>query len=140
MRTKIAKEFHWEMSHRLPFHEGECRNIHGHTYKLLVEIQGEVNGNGMLMDYYDIKKLVNPLIQKLDHAFICDESDTLMLDFITKNNFKHFVIKNYTTSENLADFFLHTLAEDFRKFPNIEILKVRLYETSDAFAEAEMKL
>lgn len=140
MRTKIAKEFHWEMSHRLPFHEGDCKNVHGHSYKLLVEIQGEMNGNWMLLDYYDIKKLVVPLIQKLDHSFICNETDTLLLDFVRKNNFKHFVIKNYTTAENLAQFFLDSLAPDFRNHPNIEILKVRLYETNDAFAEAEMRL
>ena len=29
MRTTISKQFRWEMGHRLPFHEGLCKNIHG---------------------------------------------------------------------------------------------------------------
>ncbi|MFI5263969.1 MAG: 6-carboxytetrahydropterin synthase, partial [Candidatus Kapaibacterium sp.] len=30
MLTRISKSFRWEMAHRLPFHEGGCRHIHGH--------------------------------------------------------------------------------------------------------------
>ena len=38
---KIAKEFRWEMGHRLPEHFGLCKNIHGHSYKMVVEFEGE---------------------------------------------------------------------------------------------------
>jgi len=40
---KIAKEFKWEMGHRLPEHFGQCKNIHGHSYKMLVEFEGEID-------------------------------------------------------------------------------------------------
>ena len=39
---KIAKEFRWEMGHRLPEHFGLCKNIHGHSYKMIVEFEGEL--------------------------------------------------------------------------------------------------
>jgi len=49
---KIAKEFRWEMGHRLPEHTGLCRNIHGHSYRMVVEITGDVLANGMIIDFY----------------------------------------------------------------------------------------
>ena len=140
MHTVIAKEFRWEMSHRLPFHTGDCKNIHGHSYKIRIELSGDADDNGMLLDYYDIEKIVMPLIRKLDHAFICNESDTIMLDFLTKNKFKHYIIKETTTAEHLAEYILNELAPEFKKNSNIEHIKIRVYETEDAYAEAEAKL
>ncbi|TAL69064.1 MAG: 6-carboxytetrahydropterin synthase QueD [Bacteroidetes bacterium] len=140
MFSKIAKEFKWEMSHRLPFHKGECKNIHGHSYKLRIELSGKVDDNGMLIDYYNIEKIVMPLVRKLDHAFICNEADTLMLEFLTKHNFKHYVIKENTTAENLADFFISKLSPQFKNYSNINHIIIRVYETEDAYAESESKL
>lgn len=137
MKTRIAKEFRWEMSHRLPFHDGLCKNIHGHSYKLLVELEGEPESNGMLLDYYDLKKIVLPLIEKLDHACLCDKSDKILLDFIKANNFKCVVMDNYSTAENIALFLLEDLADKLRQYKNIEKLRVRLFETSEVYAELE---
>ncbi|HND76050.1 MAG TPA: 6-carboxytetrahydropterin synthase, partial [bacterium] len=67
--VKIAKEFHWEMAHRLPYHTGGCQNIHGHSYILWVEIEGQPQENGMLLDYAEIKRIVKPMIDTLDHGF-----------------------------------------------------------------------
>ena len=33
---KIAKEFRWEMGHRLPEHFGLCKNIHGHCHSYVI--------------------------------------------------------------------------------------------------------
>ena len=55
---KIGKEFRWEMGHRLPLHTRGCQNIHGHSYKLIVEIEGEPGANGMVADYTDLKQIV----------------------------------------------------------------------------------
>jgi len=60
MNTKISKEFKWEMSHRLPFHKGLCQNIHGHTYKLRLDLVGSLDENGMLIDFYDLEIITQP--------------------------------------------------------------------------------
>lgn len=135
MIIKIAKEFKWEMSHRLTFHKGPCKNIHGHTYHLLVEISGVPDENGMVMDYYDLEAIVNPLIMKLDHSFLCDENDQIMLDFLRANEFKHFVIPLPTTAENIANYLLDYLMPHFRKFSNLKQLMIRFQETQDVYAE-----
>lgn len=138
--VRIGKEFIWEMSHRLPFHEGPCKNIHGHSYKMLLELEGEVNLNRMLIDFYDIEKIVRPLIDKFDHAFIVDKEDKLMLNFLVQNGFKYYKISGLSTAEDLALYFLDELKKDFSKFSNLVKLKVRIYETQDAWAEVETKL
>lgn len=138
--VKIGKEFVWEMSHRLPFHEGACKNIHGHTYKMLLELEGEVNHNRMLIDFYDIEKIVRPLLNKIDHSFLVDKNDNLMLDFLKQNNFKYYEIDNFSTAEDMSYYFMNILKVDFQKFDNIKKMKVRIYETSDAWAESEIIL
>ncbi len=85
---KIAKEFRWEMGHRLPEHFGLCKNIHGHSYKMLVEFEGELDKNGMIIDYYDVEKIINPIIEKLDHAFMVNKDDKIVLGVFRKDEFK----------------------------------------------------
>jgi 6-pyruvoyltetrahydropterin/6-carboxytetrahydropterin synthase len=139
MIIKIAKEFKWEMSHRLTFHKGPCKNIHGHTYRLLVEIAGEPDENGMVMDYYDLEAMVNPLIMRLDHSFLCDEKDTIMIDFLRVNDFKHYIIPPTTTAENVARYLLDYLLPNFQKYKNIRGLMIRFQETEDVYAEISHK-
>lgn len=138
--VKIGKEFVWEMSHRLPFHAGPCKNIHGHSYKMRLELEGEPNHNRMLIDFYDIEAIVRPLLDKIDHSFIVDKNDTIMLPFLKENNFKHYEIDNFSTAEDMSYYFMESLKPEFQKYNNIRKLRVRIYETSDAWAESETEL
>lgn len=138
--TRIAKEFKWEMSHRLTFHEGPCRNVHGHSYKMRVELYGEPDKHAMVLDYYDVEKIFRPLISSLDHAFLCDKDDKLMIDFLSANGFKYMIMPNYSTAENMVDFFISEVIEQIRAFNNIISVKIRVHETEDTFAEKEVDL
>lgn len=140
MKAKIAKEFTWSMSHRLPFHKGLCKNIHGHAYKMRVIVGGETDENGMLIDFYDLDGAVRPIISSFDHAFLCDEKDTKLIDFVKDNGFKYSVIPTTTTAENVGWFILQKLKEAFSGFSNLNYLAIRFYETEDAFAELETEL
>ncbi len=140
MRLKVSKEFHWQMSHRLPFHRGLCSNIHGHNYKLRVTVEGEPDSNGFVIDFYDLVRAVQPIIDNLEHSFVVDENDTKIIDFLRENNFRHFVVPTTTTSENLAIWFAHEISKNLKNYPNIRKLIVRFYETSDSFAEFETEI
>lgn len=140
MITKIGKDFIWEMSHRLAFHNGPCKNIHGHSYKLRVEIEGELDEQSMLLDYYDLEQIVKPLIMQLDHAFLCDKNDNIMLPFLKEHGFKYFVIDDYTTAENMVTFFLNEFGTKFKQYENIHSLMVQVYETFDVYAERKVSL
>lgn len=137
---KLGKDYIWEMSHRLPFHNGWCKNIHGHSYKMRLELVGELDENGMLIDFYDIDKVVKPVINLYDHSMLVDEKDETTLKFLKENDFRYVTINFTSTSENIAIKFVQQFAEEFRKHQNIKELSVRVYETSDAFAEYSLKL
>ncbi len=138
--TKIAKEFKWEMSHRLSFHEGPCKNVHGHTYRLIFEAEGTLDSNSMVLDYYHIERIIRPLIDKLDHAFLCDANDDLMINFLNENGFKMHIMPNYSTAENMVSYFLDLFTPEFKKFENIKAIKVKVLETEDVYAERAINI
>ena len=133
---KISKEFHWEMAHRLPYHRSGCQNIHGHSYRMFVEIEGIPGDNGMLMDYGDMKALVKPLVDELDHAFLCSNSDEVMKPFLESSKLKAVYVDFFTTAENLSFYFIKKIKEKLVPYKNITALKVRIQETTSSYAEA----
>ena len=136
---KIAKEFHWDMGHRLPEHFGKCKNIHGHTYRMIVELEGNVLDSGMVMDYYDLKKIVLPIIEELDHAFIVYKEDKEIIQFLDKLNSKKVIVGFQSTVENICRYMLGKIKA--ANLPsNIDTLRVKIYETLDDYAEDEIKL
>lgn len=133
---KIAKEFRWEMGHRLPFHAEKCKNLHGHSYKLRLELEGNLDSNGMVLDYYDLKLLVMPLIDQLDHAFVAYKDDKELIEALNMLNSKTFIFETHSTAENLCKYFLKYILSN--ELPaNICKVKVRIYETEESYAEEE---
>lgn len=136
---KIAKEFRWEMGHRLPDHFGQCKNIHGHSYKMLVEFEGELDKNEMIIDYYDVEKIINPIIEILDHAFMVNQEDKIVLDFLEKMNSKKVVVNFQSTAENICLYLLNEVKK--ASLPeNVSRIKVRVYETPFDYAEETISL
>ncbi|MBM3309139.1 MAG: 6-carboxytetrahydropterin synthase QueD [Candidatus Altiarchaeales archaeon] len=65
---KAGRTFFFDASHHLPAYEGKCEQLHGHTYRLDVVVEGKVGKEGMVLDFNEIKKVVeNEVIEKLDH-------------------------------------------------------------------------
>jgi len=65
---KIGRRFHFDAAHYiLDATEKQCEEVHGHTYTLEIVVEGEVGEDGMVLDFADLKKLVNDVIRKLDH-------------------------------------------------------------------------
>lgn len=136
---KIAKEFKWEMGHRLLEHFGNCKNIHGHSYKMIVEFEGELNKDGMIIDFYDIDRIIKPLVEKLDHAFMVNKIDKDVIEFLDKIKSKKMVVDFNSTVENICKFILNEIRKV--ELPgNISSVKVRVYETSEDYAEEKIAL
>ena len=136
---KVAKEFHWEMGHRLPEHFGLCKNIHGHSYKMIVEFEGNLNEQGMVIDFYDVEKKINPIVEKLDHSFMVKDDDMLTLEFLEKMNSKKVVVDFESTVENICKYISGEIKSS--KLPNnVSSLAIRVYETPDAYAEVKVNL
>ena len=71
---KITAEFHYDAAHRLPLlpDTHKCSRLHGHTYRLLVTIDGPVLEDGFVIDFADVKTIIDPLIRSLDHYYLND--------------------------------------------------------------------
>src|SRR5947207_15751308 len=73
MFVHLSKSFTFEAAHRLPtFPEGhKCRRLHGHSFRVDVVVEGEVDPDkGYLIDYGDIKRVAEPLVGRLDHQYL----------------------------------------------------------------------
>jgi len=139
---KIAKEFRWEMGHRLPNHKGLCRNMHGHSYKMIVELEGEILQNGMIIDFYDLGLIIKPIIEKFDHSFMVNCKDKLLLDFLKKSKLKKVVVDYIATVENICNDFLNLISFRIKKngIKNIKIITVKIFETPNSFAEMSISI
>ena len=61
--VQIAKEFEFEAAHQLESHDGQCANIHGHSYRLRVTLKGipreqEDAKEGFVIDFKELKQRV----------------------------------------------------------------------------------
>ncbi len=69
----IFKEFTFDSAHSLPHvPDGhKCKAIHGHTYRLKVIIEGELDPHlGWVMDFSELKNVVKPVIDQIDHKYM----------------------------------------------------------------------
>lgn len=60
-----------DSAHYLPGH-GKCGKLHGHTYKIEVLVEGEIQENGMVIDFYDLKKGIKEALKEYDHILLND--------------------------------------------------------------------
>jgi len=70
MKAELSKTFRFEAAHCLPnVPPGhKCAEPHGHSYRVTVTVAGQVDeALGWVMDFGDLKEVVSPLIQQLDH-------------------------------------------------------------------------
>lgn len=70
---EVFKEFSFEAAHRLPnVPEGhKCARLHGHSFRIVVHVRGAVQEKlGWVIDFGDIKRVVQPIIEQLDHRYL----------------------------------------------------------------------
>ena len=111
----ITKIFKFDSAHKLLNYNGACENIHGHTYILEVSLKGEKNDNGLVIDFVEVKKIVELLvISKLDHTNLND-------------------IINQPTAENILEWIWDKISPEFSK-KSVELFELKLFEGPNSFA------
>ncbi|MCA9733875.1 6-carboxytetrahydropterin synthase [candidate division KSB1 bacterium] len=58
-----------DCAHFLPGHT-HCGTMHGHTYKVELVVEGEMNEEGMLIDFSDLKKELRAILKIYDHTLL----------------------------------------------------------------------
>ena len=129
------------MAHALPGYLGDCKNLHGHSYRLEITIKGLPlhqpghPNDGMVMDFKDLKKIVKSVVtDDFDHAVLL--SQNMPADVLAVLQ-KHFEKVQIVSFQPTCELLLLHFVENIRKElpPGVELWTVRLYETASSFAE-----
>ena len=81
----ITKIFTFDAAHALTQYYGKCENMHGHTYRLEVTVEGPVAENGMVVDFVLLKRIVKRrVLEKLDHQNLNDHFENPSAELIAQ--------------------------------------------------------
>jgi 6-pyruvoyltetrahydropterin/6-carboxytetrahydropterin synthase len=125
----ISREFHFSSGHTLTNYDGKCANLHGHNYKVVIEVGGNLDSLGMVVDFGLIKTEFNALVDEvLDHRFIINQSDPRM-EALRAIETGLVVWVGNPTAESIANWIL------FRAW-SFHVASVMVWETESAYAKA----
>ena len=131
--TTVTKTVKFDAAHVLTDHQGLCRNLHGHTYRVDVSVSGESDGD-MVIDFKELKGvLAEVVLDRFDHGFIynmCSAGESEIAAVVEKHGMRTVAIPFRSTVENLAKMFYNELKA---RVPGLSSVKV--WETVDNCAE-----
>ena len=106
--TTITKTITFDAAHILTNHQGLCKNLHGHTYRVDVSVAGD-ESTDMVVDFKELKALAEDAISgRFDHAFIYNTEsagEREIAAVVEKNGMRTVAIPFRSTAENLAKYF-----------------------------------
>ncbi len=114
---KIISQF--AAAHQLKEFHGSCENLHGHNWKVEVHVRGSrLEGNGLLIDFREIKLATKVVLDDLDHQFLNE------VDAFREMN---------PSSENIARHIFKRLSRALDR-EDIRVSKVTAWESDSACA------
>ena len=139
--VRVTKRFTFEMAHALRCHDGQCANIHGHSYVLDITISGvpaQATGHpkdGMVIDFADLKRMVKPIVDRYDHALFLHERENGGIDRSNALYGRVIFTPYQPTCENILLAIVEELAP---KMPaEVKLAAARLQETATSWAQWE---
>ena len=132
----VTKTFRVPVGHRLSLHLGLCKNVHGHNLKLEVSVKSNnLNPNWMVIDFSDLKKIVNKIIEKWDHTLLLNENDHEFIN-ATETITKILTIPGEPTAENLCYRLFTEIQTELKICYSPQVMNfVRIWESDDAYSE-----
>ena len=131
--TTVTKTVKFDAAHVLTDHQGLCRNLHGHTYRVDVSVASEADGD-MVIDFKELKGvLAEVILNRFDHSFIYNTGsvgESEIAAVVEKHGMRTVAIPFRSTVENLAKMFYNEL-----KGRISGLSAVKVWETTDNSAE-----
>ena len=117
---KLGIITHFDAAHSLPGYEGKCKNVHGHTYKVEVIVEGEIDEETkFVIDYIELKAILEEFLTKLDHRYLNE-------------------IIDYPTSEMIVTYIKEELLKELQsKELPIILRSIKLWEGKDKWVMIE---
>ncbi len=135
---------------------GACEKLHGHNYHVAVTVHGDINSQGMIIDFRKLKQRIRKLCKQWDHFILLPAKSKLIhttqkdqqIQVQTPNETYSFPSKDVqvidvieTTAEELAGFLCQKLVENLSTdFPNISQVQVNLAESATSRAIVTMSV
>ena len=119
---QVTVEDSFAAGHFLRNYRGKCENPHGHNYKVRITLQGEhLDKAGLLLDFKELKQVMKPVIDRLDHQMI--------------NEVEPFTTLN-PSAENLAKYFFDETNRSLARTTDgrVSVKDVTIYETDTTTA------
>lgn len=154
-KIKAIRYHDISVGHRVVGHEGKCRHLHGHNYRVHFHCEAEyLDSVGRVVDFGVIKhKLCEWLEQNWDHKFLAFEKDSLMRGLVAACDWKDkglytqdsidiensvvFVPFN-PTAENMAYYLLTHIAPQKMVGTGVIVTKIIIDETRKCSVEVEL--
>ena len=135
MPTKIGTEVTISAAHFVQTTEGKCKNIHGHNWRIEIEVEGKVREDGMVIDFTKLKDEIS----KLDHKLMVPNLSNLVeVDEYKRKYYKIKVRKFYNPNDPTVEE-IPEEPEVIKEYviPQSEVVLVRVKEiTAENLAEA----
>lgn len=154
----VTKQLRTETGHRLNDYDGRCSHLHGHSY--LWEVSATAPGlsaNGMILDFKDLKKAMNAVLDPLDHALVLSKDDPLLSTVANpafgtpEDNLRRMLVATNGDRPRLFLWHENPTAESFAMWAmkeiqeyidsqdtttsGIKVTGVKVWETATSFAE-----
>lgn len=116
---ELTVEVGFSAAHQLRAYQGKCEKMHGHNWKVQVNVAShELNELDLAIDFHDLKKIAGDIIQPLDHSFLNE-----VFPFTEKN----------PSSENIAKWIFDSMKKKL-SHKTVQISSVTVWESSTASA------
>ena len=116
---ELTVEVGFAAAHQLRAYKGKCENIHGHNWKVQINVTAErLNDIDIAIDFHDLKRIAREVVSPLDHAFLND-----VFPFTEKN----------PSSENVAKWIYDSMGKRIND-DNLKVSAVTVWESDTASA------
>jgi len=125
----VQAETTFNSAHFLENYNGKCNTIHGHNWKIVVEVQSKELENDMVIDFKQLKEYLKEIEQLYDHKLIIKNGSLKenTVKCLRDEGFILSIVDFNTTAENFAKHIYYILKDKY----NLNIKKVNIYETEN---------
>lgn len=100
LATTVTREFSFDAAHQLSWHPGKCARLHGHTYRVRLSVTGDLDANGVVVDFATLKSdFIEVVMNDYDHQFLNDFLDNPTAERIAADIFGRLTCAGYVLSE-----------------------------------------
>jgi 6-pyruvoyltetrahydropterin/6-carboxytetrahydropterin synthase len=155
-KVRVTKDFLvFSSGHFITFEGEQCERIHGHNYRVAVEVDGPLDANHYVVDFIALRDMTRAITDELDHRMLLPENNPhIRLEDDGPNIVARFQDRHWsfprdecvvlpianTTSELLAQYIAERLlvAIRARGWPDPQAVRVEVEECFGQSAEVEL--